>query len=315
MLSTHRLSSISLFIVFCVLAMLPLTDALAYTQYSIDDDATYCGACHGDFRASEYTSLSDGQVWGNLHNIHRSNMLSSDCEACHTGSFFPVNISNSLGGTGLDPIGCMGCHGRAEDNVAGNPSFPNGMGAGLRQHHTNAGVNDCVECHDDALPANYTPVGEDVLPEYFANPGTGHPDMPTGPCNDDGSENFAGATIGMDNDGDQMYDGDDQDCGISAVPGSPVAGTMLLQNHPNPFNPTTDIKYALTGPGHVLLQVFSIDGDLVRTLVNAHHGQASTYQVTWDGRNDDGRPMPSGIFFYRIETPVGSEMKKMVLLK
>ena len=314
--SNHRLKSISLFLVICTLALLPSTDASAYTRYSQTGNLTYCASCHGNYRSNDYISLTDGQNWGNLHNIHRSNMLSFDCNVCHlAGDDFPVIIDESAGGTGLDPISCMGCHGRAEDNVAGNPSFPNGLGAGLRQHHTNAGVDDCIECHADADPANYTPVGENVLPPYFANPGTNHPNIPSESCNDDGSENFAGAPAGLDNDGDQLYDGNDPDCNVSAVPGSPVAGTMLLQNHPNPFNPTTNIQYVMEGPGHVLLQVFSIDGDLVRTLVNTHHEQASTYQVTWDGRRDDGRPMPSGIFFYRIETPVGAEMKKMVLLK
>ena len=316
MKSIHRLASISLFLVFCALAMLPLTNASAFEQFSEDGDLTNCAGCHGDFRANDYTSLSDGQSWGNLHNLHRSTMLSGDCDACHLASGrFPVPLDESAGGTGLDPIGCMGCHGRAEDNVAGNPSFPNGLGAGLRQHHTNAGVTDCLECHADANPANYTPVGENVLPPYFANPGTGHPNIPTDSCNDDGSENFAGAMAGLDNDGDQLYDGADTDCSISAVPGQPVIGSMLLQNHPNPFNPSTHIKYALEGSGHVLLQVFSLNGKLVRTLVNSHHDQGSTYQVTWDGRDYNGRPMPSGIFFYRLETPFGAEMKKMVLLK
>jgi hypothetical protein len=314
--SIHRQTSISLFIMFCVLAMFPANDVYAFSRYSQSGDLTNCAGCHGGFRATNYTSLTDGQNWGNLHNLHRSTMLSGDCNVCHLANDeFPVLIDQSAGGTGMEAIACMGCHGRAEDNVPGNPSFPRGRGAGLRQHHTNAGVNDCIECHDDADPANYTPVGENILPPYYANPGTGHPNIPTGPCNDDGSEDFAGAPIGLDNDGDELYDGDDPNCSISAVPGQLALGSMLLQNHPNPFNPSTHIQYVLNGPGHVLLQVFSVNGELVRTLVNAQHDQASTYQVTWDGRDDNGQPMPSGIFFYRLETPVGAEMKKMVLLK
>ena len=112
----------------------------------------------------------------------------------------------------------MGCHGRAEDNVAGNPESPHGYGAGLRQHHHVAGVTVCLNCHEDADPANYTTVGEDVLPPYYANPGTGHPNMPTSSCNDDGSENFAGAPQGQDNDGDGIYDGDDGDCAGTPAP-------------------------------------------------------------------------------------------------
>ncbi len=188
----------------------------AYTQYSQNGgDATNCGACHGDFRASAYVSPVDGQNWGNLHNVHRTNMLNGDCDACHGADTFPVLLSQSAGGTGLLTIGCVGCHGRSEDNVAGNPEVGagrSGYGAGLRQHHQVAGATVCADCHLDANPANYTPVGENVLPPYYASPGTGHPAMPTQSCNGNGSENFAGATQGLNNDGDNLRDTFDADC-------------------------------------------------------------------------------------------------------
>lgn len=190
-------------------------DARAFPRYSSDGDATYCAqsGCHGDFRASSYTSNTDGMDWGNLHNLHRFDMLGGDCEVCHTSpDFLPVNMASSDGGNGLSALGCMGCHGRNADSNPENPSFPNGLGAGLRQHHTDAGVKDCVMCHEDANPANYTPVGEHVLPAYYANPGTGHDDMPADPCNDDTSEDFAGIAEGLDNDGDGLYDDADSDC-------------------------------------------------------------------------------------------------------
>jgi len=303
----HRIGSISAFLMFCTLTILLPVTVSAYSQYSTDGGSTNCAQCHGDFRANNYTSLADGQDWGNLHNLHRNTMLNGDCDTCHqSGDRFPVLLDDSVGGSGLDPIGCMGCHGRAQDN---NP------GAGLRQHHFSAGVTLCFGCHVDADPANYTPAGEETPPPYYANPGTGHPSMPTDSCNDDGSEDFAGLSTGLDNNGDDLYDGDDPGCGISGVSTHSFPTASLLQNHPNPFNPSTHIKYVLDGPGHVRLQVFSVNGELVRTLVNAQHDQAMTYQVTWDGRNKDGRALPSGVFFYRLESPGGVEMKKMVLLK
>ena len=57
------------------------------------------------------------------------------------------------------------------------------------------------------------PVGENVLPPYYANPGISHPAIPTDPCNPNGSEDFRGSPEGLDNDGDGVYDVADPDCG------------------------------------------------------------------------------------------------------
>jgi hypothetical protein len=180
----------------------------AWDRYSTNGENN-CAGCHGDFRATNYVSLSDGQDWGNLHNLHRFDMLSGDCATCHQEeSFFPVFLDDSEGGTGFESIGCTGCHGRNEDD---GPK--SGRGAGLRQHHWSAGVEFCANCHGDADPATYTTVGEDVLPSYYFTPDDAHPDKPTDPCNANGEENYAGDPEGLDNDGDAAYDGDDDDCG------------------------------------------------------------------------------------------------------
>lgn len=185
----------------------------AYPQYSQNRDATACRACHGDFRDNNYVSPVDGQNWGDLHDIHRDVMLNGDCETCHGSNDFPVVLKSSRGGSGLSSIGCMGCHGRTADHSTSNPDYPqSGLGAGLRQHHFKAGETVCAACHLDADPANFTPVVESELPEYYANPGSGHSAIPTSSCNAGGVENFAGSAIGLDNDGDGLYDGDDPDC-------------------------------------------------------------------------------------------------------
>ncbi|MDH4016884.1 MAG: hypothetical protein OEV20_06060, partial [Actinomycetota bacterium] len=103
----------------------------AYTQYSQNKDATNCGTCHGDFRDNGYVSLADGQSWGDsLHNVHQF-MVADDCDTCHSsGSRFPVVLDSSVGGVGLDPIACAGCHGRMED---GTGVGTQGYSAGLRQ--------------------------------------------------------------------------------------------------------------------------------------------------------------------------------------
>jgi len=182
--------------------------AQAYDQYSVNRDATNCRACHGDFRASPYVSLSDGVSWGaNLHDVHRSTMLSGDCDTCHLSGRFPVLIDTSTGGTGLAAISCTGCHGRLEDGIGGGSTI--GAGAGLRQHHYRAGETVCLDCHDDADPTAYLPVGEEFLPPYYSAADAAHPLIPSDPCNpaaDGFPEDYAGTTLGLDNDGNGLYD-------------------------------------------------------------------------------------------------------------
>jgi hypothetical protein len=67
----------------------------------------------------------------------------------------------------------MGCHGRAEDNTGIAAA-----GAGLRQHHFNAGEAVCFDCHEDADPGSFTPAAEKVLPPYYFTPDTAHPNKP-----------------------------------------------------------------------------------------------------------------------------------------
>lgn len=211
-----------------VFLMIGASEAWSYEKYKD------CKDCHRSFRSSPYISLSDGSNWGDdLHDVHRNNMLSGDCNTCHSpGSKKPVFLDRDKGGNGLAPISCVGCHGREQDR--GNDSVSAGRGAGLRQKHTNAGESDCLRCHSDADPANYTPVGEEVLPEFYANPGFGHPNIPTDSCNPAGEEDFAGTTLGLDNDGDGNYDTADSDCRTYSV-GGIVSGLttsgLELQNN------------------------------------------------------------------------------------
>lgn len=202
---------VSIFVLVLFAAAPP--QAGAYSDYS------GCQSCHGGFRSGSYSSLAENTSWGNsLHTIHSTNMLSGDCNTCHiSNSRTPVYLDNSAGGSGLAKISCVGCHGREEDNTQSNPDYPKGRGAGLRQHHTRAGENDCISCHGDASPGAFTPAPETVLPPYYAAPGSSHPNIPASPCNDGGDENFAGASTGLDNDGDGVYDGSDSDCGVTAA--------------------------------------------------------------------------------------------------
>ncbi|MDH5271362.1 MAG: T9SS type A sorting domain-containing protein, partial [Candidatus Krumholzibacteria bacterium] len=94
---------------------------------------------------------------------------------------------------------------------------------------------------------------------------------------------------------------------------SPLAGA-LSQNTPNPFNPTTTISYVLPAKGRAVLRVYAADGRLVRTLVDGVL-DAGAHEMTWDGRDDRGRLVASGVYFYRLEAGRFQDAKKMVLLK
>ncbi|KKK94281.1 hypothetical protein LCGC14_2684430, partial [marine sediment metagenome] len=96
---------------------------------------------------------------------------------------------------------------------AGNDGLSEGLGAGLRQHHVNAGISSCSGCHTDADPANYTPVGEDVFPPFYGVVANLTVDDP--------------ATDNLDNDGDLLYDAADPDFdnggGLVVDPGGPYS--------------------------------------------------------------------------------------------
>jgi hypothetical protein len=89
----------------------------------------------------------------------------------------------------------------------------------------------------------------------------------------------------------------------------------LRQNTPNPFNPSTRISYEISARAPVVLRVYDVDGRLVRTLVDTVQGPGS-FDVSWNGRNDDGDFVASGVYFYRLTAAaIGTRTKKMVFVK
>ncbi|HIC36455.1 MAG TPA: T9SS type A sorting domain-containing protein, partial [Candidatus Marinimicrobia bacterium] len=88
----------------------------------------------------------------------------------------------------------------------------------------------------------------------------------------------------------------------------------LFQNYPNPFNPMAMIKYDLPKLTHVSLIIYDLNGKEIQTLVNEKQNQGKKH-VAWMGLNDQGKPMPTGLYFYRLETPEFSKSFKMVYLK
>ena len=89
---------------------------------------------------------------------------------------------------------------------------------------------------------------------------------------------------------------------------------FLSQNYPNPFNPTTNFRFSLSKSAHVKIDIFNIVGQKVRTLVDKEM-KPGVYVADWDGKDENGKPVSSGIYFYRMEAGEFSDMKKMVLVK
>ncbi len=88
----------------------------------------------------------------------------------------------------------------------------------------------------------------------------------------------------------------------------------LNQNYPNPFNPSTQISFQITRPGKVRLSIYNTLGQKIRDLIHEERS-VGTYRVVWDGRNESGNYVSSGIYFYRLESAEGIAAKKMLLRK
>ena len=97
---------------------------------------------------------------------------------------------------------------------------------------------------------------------------------------------------------------------LSTAPGE----YQLEQNYPNPFNPSTTIAYHLPDPGNVVLKIYDGLGHEVRTLISTRQ-QAGTHSVLWDGSNNLGIKVSSGIFIYQLQAGDFTETRKLILQK
>ena len=103
---------------------------------------------------------------------------------------------------------------------------------------------------------------------------------------------------------------------ISGVPvTAPLAEANMLV-YPNPFNPSTTVAFALPDAGRIQLAVYDLGGRLVRTLAEGSFG-VGPQQVPWDGRDDQGNPMASGVYFGKLTLPggKGEMIQKMALIR
>lgn len=163
-----------------LLAAVGTNTSQAYEDYS------GCAACHGDFRGSTSTK---GTVFpGNNHDMHRNAAnMGTTCNLCHTGSSrVPTFIGTSTGTANNPGLGCTGCH----------------VAAGLQIHHINNGVSECLDCHDLAVaPA------ETVKPPYYGTVDTKANNPGNTVLTANTNENWSvGDFLGLDNDGNTLYD-------------------------------------------------------------------------------------------------------------
>jgi len=172
------------------------------------------------------------------------------------------------------------------------------------------------------------------------------PDANECECNELGGDGFIDLTLKFDKeaivdalgevyDGDeialtitgQLYDGteiegmdcavikaDDELGGIFTRPTEVPEIFALNQNHPNPFNPETEISYSIANAGHVTLDIYNIVGQKVAALVNGYQ-DAGSYTVTWNSKGFDGNRVSSGIYLYRLTAGEFVQTRKMILMK
>jgi hypothetical protein len=103
--------------------------------------------------------------------------------------------------------------------------------------------------------------------------------------------------------------------GIARNEGNAPDDYAIYQNYPNPFNPETTIEYALPKNEKVRITIFDVRGTLVRTLVDSEEQPQGYHQKVWNGRDDSGQIVGSGMYFYRIQAGSFNKTMKMLLVK
>ncbi len=99
-------------------------------------------------------------------------------------------------------------------------------------------------------------------------------------------------------------------------PGIPeiTVETKLFSAFPNPFNPSTNLRYSMKEAGDLAIEVYNVKGQLLRSF-NRSHDQAGYYQISWDGRDANGNLAGTGVYFYRMSSGTYSSTRKMIMAK
>ncbi len=276
----------------CILAWPGMSSG--YPAYRPPTAQEGCSECHSGFIGR-----------GPLHDMHvGNNNMTNTCLLCHTNT---GDVPQTF--TSGDPAGqgCRGCHGIDNGTALS-------WGAGLRLHHKNAGVpadingNTCVDCHTDPPPPP-----EGYLPTYYSRSDVNVKD----PCDSQSAdgEDYSGDGAGLDNDGDLVYDESDPDCATATdVRGNDLALPQLSIS-PNPVAVgNTTIFYRLPARTDVRVTVTNMAGRAVLTRRHAALGPGPV-SFQFDGRDDTGARLPSGVYVVRIDSPVASFSGRLIWIK
>ena len=95
----------------------------------------------------------------------------------------------------------------------------------------------------------------------------------------------------------------------------PAPDVFAVRNFPNPFNPQTKIEFTLAKCGHVTVKIYNVRGALLRTLVDDVREAGVTYEAIWNGTDDRGAEVSSGLYFYEVKSGGMTKVSKMTLVK
>ena len=95
----------------------------------------------------------------------------------------------------------------------------------------------------------------------------------------------------------------------------PPGITFQTSNYPNPFNPSTTIKYSMPAAGHLKLSIYNVRGQLVKSLIDGNRPAGADQTIVWDGTNNQGGGVSAGIYFYEARTGGEVKVRKMALVK
>lgn len=260
-----------------------------------------------------YISMPEGGAWKGLYVYSCGDtMLSVGDEVEITGS-----ITEYYGLTELNEV--SGINVLSTGNAVPDPVVITTEDLATEEAYENV----LVELHDVYVSAEQNDYGEWYVVDTSATPGQMddgffYLDSVTPPIVITMSDNWAilRGVVSYSYDEFEMHPRtpDDMIHTVNAHHGIAPVLSSLNGNYPNPFNPSTEISYNLVSAGNVTIDIYNAKGAKIRTLVNQAQ-TAGSHTVTWNGSDDNGNVLSSGIYFYKMGTDNTNDMKKMVLMK